>query len=142
MDPLPPLPPHLVLYDGVCGLCDRTVQYLLETDRRGVLHFATLQGSTAATLRQRHPEIPDRLDSILYVTNLDGGEKVYARAEAIYRICDTIGCPSRLLRVARRLPHWLSNLGYRVVAASRYRLFGKLDTCRLPRPEEKQRFLP
>jgi predicted DCC family thiol-disulfide oxidoreductase YuxK len=136
------LPPHLVLYDGVCGLCDRTVQHLLEVDRRGLLHFAALQGSTAASLRRRHPEIPERLDSIVYVSTRDGRETIYVRAQAVYRICEAIGCESSLVRVGRRLPLWLNDLGYRAVAATRYRIFGKLDECRVPGPEERARFLP
>ena len=59
-----PLPLHLVLYDGECGLCSRVVRWLIAADRRGVLHFAPLQGATAAALRGRGADIPDDLDSV------------------------------------------------------------------------------
>ena len=57
-------PPKLVLYDGVCIVCNRSMQWLLEADRDGRLRFAPLQGTTAAALRRRHPEIPADVDTI------------------------------------------------------------------------------
>ena len=91
------LPARLVLYDGVCVVCNRAVQWLLKLDRSALLRFAPLQGETAAGVRQRHPEIPENLDRIVYVENGDGQERVSWHSEAIFRICRDLEAPSWVL---------------------------------------------
>jgi predicted DCC family thiol-disulfide oxidoreductase YuxK len=133
---------RLVLFDGVCGFCDATVRWLLDRDSEGRLHFAALQGETAAALRRRHPEIPDAIDALVYVDATDGSERVYLRSEAVFRIWAEVEPTRPLLRWLRRLPRPLTDLGYRLFARLRYRLFGRVDACRVPSPEERARFLP
>jgi predicted DCC family thiol-disulfide oxidoreductase YuxK len=70
------LPTRLVLYDGVCVVCNRSVQWLLTADRKQRLHFAPLQGAAAAELRRRHPDIPTDIDTIVYVETDGGQERV------------------------------------------------------------------
>ncbi len=140
------LPGHLVLFDGVCRFCDRAVDRLLAADPRGVLHFAPLQGETAAALRRRHPEIPEQLDTIVYVERRPGegaaGERVYLRSEAAIRIAERIEGPWRRLAWLRLLPRPVTDLGYRLFVRVRYRIFGQRAECRVPAPEERDRFLP
>ena len=133
---------RLVLFDGVCGLCDHVVQYLLDRDREARLTFAPLQGETAAELRARHAEIPDDIDTMVLVTNLDGEERVYLRSAAAFGVASALGGLWRAVAWLRVLPRPLTDLAYRAVAASRYHIFGKHDACRIPRPEERLRFLP
>lgn len=132
---------RLVLFDGVCGFCDAVVRWLLERDPDGRLRFAALQGETAAALRRRHPEIPDDLDTMVYVDATGGSERVYLRSEAAFRAWAEVEPARPLLRWLRRLPRPLTDLGYRVLARLRYRLFGRLDACRVPSPEQRARFL-
>ena len=134
-------PPRLVLFDGRCGLCDRTVQWLLDHDPEGVLRFAPLQGDTAAAIRARHPELPAGLDSILFVENDEQGERVYWRSRAVFRLVRHLPGPVRRLAVFRFVPPFLTDIGYRFVAAIRYRVFGTRDACRVPTPAERGRFL-
>jgi predicted DCC family thiol-disulfide oxidoreductase YuxK len=101
-----------------------------------------LQGSTAAELRKRHPEIPNDVDTVVYVEVAGGTERVYLRSAAILRICAVIGFESWSLRWLRRLPRWCADLGYRIFVRVRYRVFGKLDVCRVPSQEDAGRFLP
>jgi predicted DCC family thiol-disulfide oxidoreductase YuxK len=136
------LPPRLVLYDGVCGFCNRSVQWLLAADADGRLHFAPLQGTTAAAVRGRHPEIPDDIDTIVYVETTDRGECVSLRSEAIFRIYATLELKSRPTSWLLLLPRSWTDFGYRLFGHVRYRLFGKLDACSIPRPEQRNRFLP
>jgi predicted DCC family thiol-disulfide oxidoreductase YuxK len=138
----PALPPRLVLYDGVCGLCDHTVQWLLDHDPAGRLSFAPLQGETAAAVRARHPELPHDLDSVILVEQGGAGERLWWRSAAVFRLAGHIGGVWGLLRHLGLLPAALTDLGYRFVAAVRYRVFGVREACRLPRPEERARFLP
>jgi predicted DCC family thiol-disulfide oxidoreductase YuxK len=135
-------PEHLVLYDGTCGLCDRTVQWILAADREGRFHFAPLQGPTAAALRARHPELPADLDSVLYVDRSGGTERVFVRAEAAVRIAERLGTLPSWVRWMRRLPRGLADRAYRVAAWSRHHLSRALAPCPLPPPTARARFLP
>lgn len=128
----------IVLYDGVCGLCDRSVQWLLAHDRDGRLQFAALQGDTAAGLRGRFPELPNDLSTM----GLVDGDRLYLRSRAILQICSVLPAPWSWGAVFRVLPVGLTDLFYRMVAGSRYRIWGSLDACRIPDEHEAARFLP
>jgi predicted DCC family thiol-disulfide oxidoreductase YuxK len=134
-------PRHLVLYDGVCGFCDRAVRFALTRDRRGLLRFAPLQGGTAASLRASHPEIPAEAETFVYVEGAPGAQRVYLRSEAALRVLARLDPPWRWLAWLRVLPRPLRDAAYRGFARLRYRLFGRLDACRLPAPAERERFL-
>lgn len=128
----------LVLYDGECGLCDRSVRWILRHDARGRLRFAPLQGETVARLRAQIVGIPTDLASVVLVT--DG--QVYLRSKAAMHIAWHLRWPWRALYGLRWIPAFIADLPYRLVAALRYRLFGKKDACTLPSPEDRARFYP
>lgn len=136
------LPPRLVLFDGVCGLCDRVVQWVIDHDPKGKFSFAPLQGETAAAIRARHPKIPESLETFVLVEQVGGAERIYLRSAAAFRLFRIIGGPWKILSWLGVLPRFLTDLGYRFIAKIRYRVFGKMDSCRLPTPEERGRFLP
>jgi predicted DCC family thiol-disulfide oxidoreductase YuxK len=131
------VPGPIVLYDGVCGLCQRSVQFLLARDRRQ-LWYAPLQGETAAALRAIHPEIPATLESVVLV---DDG-RVYLRSKAFLHVARYLTAPWRWAYHLRWLPAFLLDLGYRLVARVRYRIWGKFDACRLPSADERAQLLP
>lgn len=136
-------PPNLVLYDGECGLCDRSVQWLLDHDPEGALHFAPLQGPTAAALRAEHPRIPSDVSTIVFVeTNSEDAVRVYLRSHAVFRITGHLPGPVRFLSLLSYVPAFLTDLGYRLVARVRYAVWGKVDQCRIPAPAERLRFHP
>jgi predicted DCC family thiol-disulfide oxidoreductase YuxK len=132
---------RLVLFDGVCGFCDRLVDFLIRRDAAGRLRFAPLQGETAAALRARHPEIPRDLETLVYVEASGGRERVHLRSEAALRVFGELGGGWRRLAWLLALPRPLRDAGYRLFARVRYRLFGRLAACRLPTPAERSRFL-
>jgi predicted DCC family thiol-disulfide oxidoreductase YuxK len=142
LPPAPPLPTRLVLFDGVCAVCDAGMTWLLDHDPDGRFTYAPLQGPTAATVLARHPELPSDLDTILYVTQTPGGERVTTHSTAILDIARDLGGPWAWLSVASVVPAFLRDPFYRAFAAIRYRVFGKRDSCRMPTPEEAARFLP
>jgi predicted DCC family thiol-disulfide oxidoreductase YuxK len=134
---------RLVLFDGICAVCDATVQFLLDHDPEGRFHYAPLQGDTAQAVLARHPEIPRDLDSIIFVEKRpDGTEQVSWHSTAILRMAAGLGGPWGWLHALRIVPRWLRDPFYRGFAAVRYRVFGKLESCRMPEPEWEQRFLP
>ncbi len=126
----------IVFFDGVCGLCNHTVNFLMSRDRRAVLKFAPLQGETAAKL------VPDTVRHDLNTFVFANSGRLYYRSGAMARILMRIGGIWRILGVVLWFIPWpLRDAGYRIVAAFRYKLFGKHESCRLPTPEERSRFL-
>lgn len=138
MDPDPP--ERLVLFDGTCAICDRAVQFLLDRDTRGALRYAPLQGPTAAGVRARHPEL-EGVDSLVWVTRTDGVERVRIRSHAIFAMLAALGGPWSAFGLLLWVPAALTDPAYRAFAAVRYRVFGRLETCRIPQPHELARFL-
>lgn len=129
----------ILFYDGVCGLCDQMVQFVLTRDAGAVFRFAPLQGPTAAELLPPRGADPSKLDTVYVLTDDD---RLLRRSRAILYACGRLGWPWKGLRAFGLLPTFLTDLGYKAVAALRYRLFGKFDACRMPAPAEKARFLP
>ena len=140
-DALPAAPFRLVLFDGVCGFCDRLVRWLIARDPERRLCFSPLQGEAAAALRLRHPQIPRDLDTMVYVEVTGAGERVYLRSEAMFRVLREVRSPWRRLAWLGVLPRFLTEPAYAVFVRHRYRLFGKLDACALPDPGERVRFV-
>ena len=132
---------RLVLFDGVCAFCDRTVRWLMEHDPAGRLRFAPLQGEAAAELRRRHPQIPRDIDTLVYVERQGAGETVHLRSRAVLQVCQQLQPPPVWLSGVSWLPAALADVGYRLFVRFRYRLFGKLDECRVPSDAERGRFL-
>lgn len=127
----------VVFFDGVCGLCNASVDFILARDRRGKFLFAPLQGETA---KQRLPEeFTADLDSIV----LQANGKNYRHSSAVARVLLKLGGVWSVLGALLWLIPWpLRHAGYKIVAANRYRWFGRKDSCRMPTPEERARFLP
>jgi len=132
---------HLVLYDGVCGLCDRAVAFLLDHDRDGVLTFAPLQGQTVAELRRR-TTLPPELETMLFVEDFGTpNERVSFRSTGVLRMLGRIGGFWRVVSWLRIVPRPIRDLVYRTIARHRYRWFGRFDQCKLPPAEMASRFL-
>lgn len=132
-----PSPRPIVFFDGVCAMCNASVSLLLRADRRGVFLFAPIQGSTA---RARLPRLSaDPRDwSLIYVDEAG----VHEQSDAALRISRRLGGWWGVLALARFIPRWLRDPAYRLIARNRYRWFGRHDACRVPREEERARFLP
>lgn len=128
----------ILFYDGVCGLCDRMVQLVLARDTAGVFRFAPLQGETAARLLAPRGVDVTRLDTVYVLTDDD---RLLVRARAVLHVTRHLGGAFRLTRALAVLPTFLLDLGYRVIARVRYRLFGRFDACRRPAPGDAARFL-
>ena len=126
----------VVFFDGLCGLCNHSVNWLLAHDPNRRLRFAPLQGTLAG--RVVSPQLRDRLDTLVFLRN----GSIYVRTAAVSRILMTLGGPwAALGALLWIIPSPLRDLGYRIVSRLRYRLFGKHDACRLPSPAERAVFL-
>jgi len=137
------LPPRIVFFDGECVFCNNTVRWLIPRDPEGRLRFAPLGGTTAAALRSAHPrDFPGHENTIVYAELSTPRPCFLLRSRAAFAVLETLGPLPWYLRVLRALPAWLSDLGYRAFARLRHRIFGRLDTCPVPSPDLRARFLP
>ena len=132
----------IVFYDGVSGLCNRLVQFLLTRDRNDRLRFASLQSEFAAKVLTRHGIDPRDLDTLHVVEDYEEpSERVLNRSDAVLRATGELGGLWSLAAIAGSIiPRPLRDLFYRFVAKNRYRVFGKSETCMLPEPQHRAKF--
>lgn len=136
------LPTRLVLFDGVCVVCNRSVDWLLRRDVRGRLCFAPLQGECAARVRAALPgAIPDGLETIVYLDRSGESPRLWLRSQAVAHILEELGGGAGL-RLLRLVPTPIADFAYALFARVRYPLFGRRDACRVPGPGERLRILP
>ncbi len=136
-------PPVWLLFDGYCGLCDGFVRWLVRRDRGRSLRYGALQGAAAASVRRRHPDLPDADETLVLVEGpATPDERYRVRSAAVLAVLARLGPGWRVAAaLARLVPHPLRDAVYRFVARRRARWFGRLDACRVPTPEERALFL-
>lgn len=127
----------ILLFDGVCNLCNAWVTFVLRREREARLRFASLQSRTGRALVERFGLDPDALDSVVLIE--DGAAHV--RTAAVLRVVRRLKAPWCWLGAVRICPRPVRDLAYRLVARGRYRVFGRRDSCPAPRPEHQARFL-
>lgn len=133
---------HLLLYDGVCGLCDHLVQFVLAHDRRGTFDFAPLQSATGRAAVAREGGDPDVLSSFYVVRDYRTAHpRSLVKGRAAIFVGREVGWPWRVVSVFGVLPTAVLDFGYDIVARHRYRIFGRFEQCMLPRPEQRGRFI-
>jgi predicted DCC family thiol-disulfide oxidoreductase YuxK len=133
---------HLVLYDGVCGLCNRLLQFLIAVDHRAVFDFASLQSATGRAIVERAGGHPDDLNSFYVSANYRTPRaRVITKGEAALFVVGELGWPWKLTGLMRALPSgWLDRV-YDLVARNRYQVFGRHQQCLAPRQEFRNRFV-
>ena len=133
----------IIFYDGVCGLCNRMVQFVLKHDSRDRFRFAALQSPFAEGVLKGLGADPRDLDTVYLILNhKQPKERLAARSEAIVLILRELGGIWKLLSFPMGvLPRWLRDWKYDLVAHYRYRVFGKYDSCPVPQEKDKRKFL-
>jgi predicted DCC family thiol-disulfide oxidoreductase YuxK len=133
----------IVLYDGVCGLCNFFVRFIIKRDSQDRFRFAALQSGFAAAILRRHGIEPQILDTACLVLNYNQPEeRLLARNEAATAALEELGGIYRLwAKVLGILPQRFRDWRYNLVARNRYRIFGKYDTCPSPDPRDRHKFL-
>lgn len=127
----------IVFYDGVCGLCDGFVQFVLQHDRNALFQFAPLQSQFARDTLLLRGFDPSDLQTVHVLV----GERVLRRANAVLYVLGRIGMPWAAFSALQVLPEPLLDAGYRMVARARYRLLGQYDACPVPDPRWRDRFV-
>jgi len=130
----------VLLYDGVCGFCNKSVQLILDHDRKGSMRFAALQSDYGQSVIERHTELRG-VDSVVFIEQARGGERIYVRSDAALKVASYLGGFWKIFLAAKIIPGRLRDYLYDLFARNRYKLFGKYDSCMLPPPEVRSRFL-
>jgi predicted DCC family thiol-disulfide oxidoreductase YuxK len=130
--------PAVILFDGVCNLCNASVNWVLDLDRNAEFRFASLQSKAGAGVLRAAGFVGEIPDSVILVDE-DG---VHLRSTAALRIALRLGFPWSMAVVGFVLPAFLRDAIYKIIAANRYRWFGRQESCRLPSAETAARFLP
>jgi predicted DCC family thiol-disulfide oxidoreductase YuxK len=133
----------ILLYDGVCGLCTRFVQFILRRDRSDVFRFASLQSVFAASMLARHGANPSDVGTVYIALNYQSpNESLLSRSDAVLFVLKQLRGQWRFAAFFMQLiPEFLRDAAYNVVARNRYRIFGRFEVCPLPRDQDRTRFL-
>ncbi|MBT2695463.1 thiol-disulfide oxidoreductase DCC family protein [Bacillus sp. ISL-55] len=126
----------VILFDGVCNFCDASVQFILNRDPNETFHFASLQSEAGQELLKKY-QVRDDVDSMILIEN----EKVYYKSAAALRISRHLRGAWKLLYVFLIVPAPIRNIGYDLIARNRYKWFGQKESCMLPPPNVRKRFL-
>ena len=127
----------ILLFDGVCNLCNASVQLIIRIDKKGVLKFASLQSETGQTLLRKFNLPTENFKTLVLVT----GDKYFVKSDVVLEISKLLGGNWRFFYVLKIIPKPIRDFLYSLVSKNRYKIWGKRDYCMMPTPELKQRFL-
>ncbi|MGO4911963.1 MULTISPECIES: thiol-disulfide oxidoreductase DCC family protein [unclassified Leeuwenhoekiella] len=127
----------IILFDGVCNLCNGAINFIIKQDSKAVFKFASLQSETGMRLLKKHKIDPQKTDSIILVEE----DKVSVKSTAALRISRFLDKGYPLLYGFMIIPGFIRNYVYDFIARNRYKWFGKKESCMIPTPELKSRFL-
>jgi predicted DCC family thiol-disulfide oxidoreductase YuxK len=128
---------NIILFDGVCNLCNGFVQFIIKRDKRIVFHFASLQSDFGQVQLKNYAVDTSQLRTIVLIRS----NRVLQQSDAVLEIARNLPGGWPLLYGFKIIPRFIRDLIYRLIARNRYRMFGKKDACWIPTPELSQRFL-
>jgi predicted DCC family thiol-disulfide oxidoreductase YuxK len=130
------MPKLIILFDGVCNLCNGFVQFVIKRDPHARFKFAALQSDAAVELLLTHQIDPKELSSVIFIVN----KTVYTQSDAALKIAQNLGSAWPLAASLLMIPKFIRNAIYHFIAKNRYRWFGKTDQCMMPNPRFENRF--
>lgn len=135
------IPEHksLILFDGVCNLCNSSVQYVIKHDKKNQFLFTALQGETAKAILKEFRIDSSKIDSIILYEPDKG---VSLKSTAALKVASKMGFPTNLMAVFFIVPVFIRNWVYDFVAKNRYKWYGKQESCMIPTPKLQAKFLP
>lgn len=128
---------RIILFDGVCNLCNASIQFIIKRDKKNLFKFASLQSDVGKSLLAQHHIDGTKMDSVVYIEN----GKAFTESTAAIRVAGYLGFPWKLLQVFLIVPSMIRNVVYQWIARNRYKWFGKQDSCMLPDASLEARFL-
>lgn len=133
-----PLNKKIILYDGVCNLCDSAVQFIIKNDKKDIFRFVALQSELGITICKSIGVSFSKMDSIILY---EPGIAYFYKSSAAIAIAKELGGFWKLSLIFRIIPIFISDAVYDYVARNRYKLYGKKEACMIPTPELKAKFL-
>lgn len=127
----------IILFDGICNLCNKSVQFVLKRDRRQQFRFASLQSEAGQQLLRKFNLSSTDMNSFVLIDN----DKIYTRSGGALRVLKILGGGWRLLYGLIIVPPFIRDRVYDWISRNRYKWFGKREECWIPTPELKKRFL-
>ncbi len=127
----------VILFDGVCNFCNGAVNFIIKRDKKRIFRYAPLQSATGQQLLQQHHLSPAHLDSFVLIYK----GKAYKKTTAALYLYPQLGGIWKLMKLLWIFPPFIRNAGYDIIAANRYRWWGKKEACMIPSPEVRSLFL-
>ena len=127
---------QIILFDGMCNFCDKSVQFIIKRDPGAYYKFASLQSEIGQELIKQH-HIPIHIDSFILIDN----HTWYSKSSAALRVCKNLNGLWNIFYVLLIIPKPIRNFFYHIIANNRYKWFGQKDSCTLPTPDIRKRFL-
>ena len=127
----------IILFDGVCNFCNRTINIILKYDKQAYFQFAASQSIAAMGIMQAFKIEQIAIASVILIDQ----EKVYTKTDAVIQIANRLSGWPKLFRVLKFIPKPMRDFAYDLIAKNRYALFGKKDICMIPEPSMRHRFL-
>ncbi len=128
---------HIILFDGVCNLCNAAVNFVIKRDKQHAFHFAPLQSETGKAILAEHNLSADQYNSFIFYSN----GKLYSRSTAALQVARLLPVPYYLLYGFIIVPVFIRDAVYNLVARNRYKWWGRQDQCMIPTPALKAKFL-
>ncbi len=128
---------NILLFDGVCNLCNGTVNWLIDRDAEGKLYFCSLQSEKGQTILEQFGLEKTNFQSVIFLKN----NVLYQKSDAALELLESLGGFWKLLYFFKIIPVFIRHYFYDLIAQNRYNWFGKTEACRIPTPELKKRFL-
>nr|WP_321225983.1 DUF393 domain-containing protein [uncultured Psychroserpens sp.] len=129
---------QLILFDGVCNLCNSSIQYVIKHDKKNLFMFVPLQSNIGQDIINEYKIDPKKTDSILLYSNENG---LSSKSTAALKVAKHLGFPRNLMSVFFTVPAFIRNWVYDYIAKNRYKWYGKKEACMIPTPELKSKFL-
>lgn len=130
-------PDSIVLFDGVCNLCNGLVRFIIKRDRKGWIRFSPLQSSFGKASLEKMKMDPEEINTVVYIS----GDRHFLKSSAILQILKDMGGAWKLLYGLIIIPRFIRDFIYDLVARNRYRVFGRKESCMVPTPDIKERFI-
>lgn len=128
---------YIILFDGICNFCNFWINFILKRDQKKVFLFAPLQSNAGQRYLNKYNLSLTQFDTFILIE----GENIYTMSDAAIIIAKNLSGPVKLISMLKIFPKSFRDWGYSVIARNRFKLFGKRDSCRLPEPGEKDRFI-
>ena len=127
----------ILLFDGVCNLCNGFVQFILKRNKKRNIYFGALQSESGQRLLKERGLPCDKFETLIVLTN----GSILKRSRAVFYLCKQLDFPWPLMGIFKVIPRFISDFIYNLIAKSRYSIFGKKDVCMVPTPDIRDRFI-